>query len=290
MDRTTVAFLGLMAWLVCGSAGATLAPVPQDLQQGPARTEKGLYLLEVVAPGYDITIRETERGPAHSLIEIEMTVSAPTVMAGIAVLLKAVYDIAKERSFGFTFANPQASDSSTRPGGQHVASLVKVVMTNNPDTPLRELLGADYSPEAQQQFDRKGWLPVTQLALMFREGETPGDRVGDPLSDLIGVYSFTPGGEPAFGVSKDGQDYFFEGRMAAARSTPIRLVARTESERAEAAAKGLTFSAGLRMNQGSADQGFDILRIEEVIPGSGGTVVFYVLFSWFGPDLVYKVP
>ena len=87
-----------------------------------------------------------------------------------------------------------------------------------------------------------------------------------------------------------GQDYFLESRREDAWGKPTRLVATTESERAKAANSGFNYSAGLRMNQGSADQNFDILLVEEALPGSGRTIVLHVLFSWFGPNLLHKLP
>ena len=44
------------------------------------------------------------------------------------------------------------------------------------------------------------------------------------------------------------------------------------------------------MTLGSADQQFDILRIEETLPGAGRTVILHVLYTWFGPNLLYKLP
>lgn len=288
MSRARVAQLGVVAWLACGWAGAARVAGSPEPEQAPVPTAK-LYQLKVVEPGYDVTIRETERGPAHSLIEIENTVVPPHFTAGTVVLFKAVYDIAKERGFEYAFMNERTASSPPPNDGRRITAAV--FMTKDRKTPLRELLGADYSPEAQRRFDREGWMSVTQLARMFGEGGNRGGGVSDPLTDLIGVYSHMPGGEPTYRVSKKGPNYFIEGRAAAGWRTPIRLVALTESQRAEAAAEGLRFSAGLRTNQGSADQQFDILRIEEAVPGSGGrTATFYVLFSWFGPDLLYKLP
>ena len=132
-------------------------------------------------------------------------------------------------------------------------------------------------------------MSLSQLSRMFEAGNRTA-RTSDPLSDLIGIYSLTADGEPAFRVSKVGQDYFMESRREDAWSKPTRLVATTESERAKAAKSGFNYSAGLRMNQGSADQNFDILLVEEALPGSARTVVLHVLFSWFGPNMLYKLP
>ena len=54
------------------------------------------------------------------------------------------------------------------------------------------------------------------------------------------------------------------------------------------AAKGVLFSVGLSMKDGSADQQFDLLRIDDATPGSA-KIVIYVMYSWFGPNVLYKV-
>jgi hypothetical protein len=270
--KTKSARLVLLAWFACGQA-ASAAPIPQQAGQSPASPGGAPY-------------RETERGPAHSLIEISV---AGQGFSGMVVLLKAVYDIAKERGFAYAFATRPAADPAPPPDGAPGVAAIKVFMTKDRETPLRLLLGADYSQQAQEQFDREGWMSVSQLARMF-EADNRGGRASDPLADLIGVFSLTAEGDPAFRVSKTGQDYFVESRGAAGWVKPIRLVVMTDSERAKAAKSGIAVSAGLRMTQGSADQGFDILRIEEALPGSGRTVILHVLFSWFGPNLLYKLP
>jgi hypothetical protein len=263
-----VAPLLFLTWLACGIAPAAAAPIPQQPGKTPAPTGKELY-------------RETERGPTHSLIEINL---AGEGLRSMVALLKAVNDIGKERGFAYAFAAaPQ--NAAPSPG----VVVIKVFMTKDREMPLRTLLGADYSELAQAQFDRDGWMSVRQLTLMFEPADR-GGRVSDPLADLVGVFSLRADGEPAFRVSKAGQDYFVESRGAAGWAKPVRLVAMTDAERAGAAKSGFAVSAGLRMTQGSADQGFDILRIEEALPGSARPVVLHVLYSWFGPNLLYKLP
>ena len=64
--------------------------------------------------------------------------------------------------------------------------VIKVFMTKDRQMPLRALLGADYSQQAQEQFDRDGWMSARQFERMFEaDGRA---RVSDPLSDLIGVF------------------------------------------------------------------------------------------------------
>lgn len=275
MGTATIARLALLALLVCGPAGAAV-PSAQKPGQAPARTGKEPY-------------RETDRGPAHSLIEIEISPGPQSFATGMVVLFKAVYDIAKERNFAYAFAPEQAANASPPQSGAPGVVRVKVFMTKDREMPLRALLAGDYSERAQAQFDREGWMSIRQLARMF-EGDNRAARASDPLSDLIGVYSLRAEGEPSLRVSKVGPDYFLESRQGDGWGKPTRLAAIAESERAKAAKSGVIFSAGLRMNQGSADQNFDILRIEEALPGSGKTVVLHVLFSRSGPNMLYKLP
>lgn len=145
----------------------------QEPPRAGGRTEKGLYLLRVVETDHDVTVKETERAATFSVLE--MSGRVPTVTAGGVVLLRAVYDIAKERKFEYTFSPPprQGSTAGTtkrEAGGRRFSVVTKVFMTN-PKTTLKELLGADYTPEAQQLFDLRGYQSVTQLAKILGGGK-----------------------------------------------------------------------------------------------------------------------
>ena len=149
--------------------GSILGAAAQEPKRATERTEKGLYLLKVVEPGYDVTVKETERGAAFSLLEMSGVV--PTVTAAGVVLFRAVYDIAKERKFEFTFIPPrreQPPDSTARGAeGRRVSLVAKVFMTNDAKISLKELLGAEHTAEAQQLFDSTGYRSVAQLAALF---------------------------------------------------------------------------------------------------------------------------
>ncbi len=289
MSRTKAVVLGVAAWAVCGSPLYALPLMVPQPAPAPARAGSQMYQVKLEERGYAITIREAEQGAAFSIIQIETTGSLPSFTTGAAAIFKAVYDIARARGFEYAFsiALPGAPPSpNAGPAGQRMSA--KVFMTKERRTSLKELLGPEYSPEAQRLFDREGWMSVTHLRTMFdgRRGV-----VTDPLDDLIGDYSLQPDGEPTYRVSKDAQGYVIAARTIDGWSTPLPLAALTDSERAEAAAKGMRMSAGLRTTKGSADQGFDVMRVEEPVPGSpGSTVVLYVMFTWFGPDLIYKRP
>jgi hypothetical protein len=141
----------------------------QEVNPPLPRTDKGLYLQKVVEPGYDITVTEVERGARHSTIEIVGVV--PTVAAGGIVMFKAVYDIAVERGFEYTFSTSRplpSNETGTVPsGGRFVSIRAQVFFTNDANVALKDLLGDAHDERAQQMFDRIGYQSVTQLQLLF---------------------------------------------------------------------------------------------------------------------------
>lgn len=145
------ALIVILAALACVPAAAAAAPIPQQPGQAPAPTGKEPY-------------RETERGPAYSLIEIAL---AGPGFRSMLSLVKAVYDIAKERGFAYAFATAPATNAAPPPGGAPGVVVIKVFMTKDRQMPLRALMGADYSQQAQDQFDRDGWMSVRQFERMF---------------------------------------------------------------------------------------------------------------------------
>jgi hypothetical protein len=171
MGNVRTVIISAATLVVIGASPA--APLAaQEPTRAAQRTDKGLYLLKVVEPGYDVTIKEIERAARFSVLEMSGLV--PTMTAGGVVLFRAVYDIAKERKFEYTFSPPPregqpsgASSSARGSEGRRVSVVTKVFMTNDAKTPLKELLGADYTEEAQQLFDLRGYQSVTQLARMF---------------------------------------------------------------------------------------------------------------------------
>jgi hypothetical protein len=168
MAATRWVFLGstvlVFTWaaLVVGQ-GAQTAGLPAG------RTEKGLYLLRVVEPGYDVTVKELDRQATYSVLEMNGVV--PTVTAGGVVLFRAVYDIAIERKFEYTFSGPgQGNPGNAAPAGgagRSVAVVTKVFMTNDANMSLKDLMGGDFTAEAQGLFDNIGYRSVAQLAVLF---------------------------------------------------------------------------------------------------------------------------
>ncbi|MCR4375008.1 MAG: hypothetical protein NUW22_09180 [Acidobacteria bacterium] len=169
MSKVWTAIVSVATLVVMG--GSPMAtPVAQEQGRAGERTEKGLYLLKVVEPGYDVTVREIERAATFSVLEMGGVV--PTMTAGGVILFRAVYEIARERKFEYTFSLPPgqgqpAGATSTWSGGRRIAVVTKVFMTNDAKTSLKELLGADYTEEAQKLFNLRGYQSVAQLAKMF---------------------------------------------------------------------------------------------------------------------------
>jgi hypothetical protein len=169
MGSVRTVIIGAAASVVIGVSPAATHSA-QEPGRAAERTDKGLYLLRVVEPGYDVTVKETERAATFSVLEMSGLV--PTMTAGGVVLMRAVYDIAKERKVEYTFSPPPREGhtggaSAREREGRRVSMVTKVFMTNDPRTTLKELLGADYTEEAQQLFDLRGYQSVAQLAKMF---------------------------------------------------------------------------------------------------------------------------
>jgi hypothetical protein len=138
--------LGSLAVVVFGCAGQ--------------RAEEQLFSLAAVEEGWNLTVTELERGPNYSVVAFKEIESA-TVTGSAMFLQKATIDIAKERGFqyfhwGFAARpNPAQADKA-------VTHIVKIFFTNDYTIPLEELMGDDYSENAQKDFDRRGhYMPVS---------------------------------------------------------------------------------------------------------------------------------
>jgi len=158
------------ATLIAIGVSPAAKPAAQEPARGTDRTEKGLYLLKVVEPGYDVTVKETERAPSFSVLEMSGLVQ--TVTSAGVVLYRAVYDIANERKFEYTFIPPPPGGSANAAGargseGRRIAMVTKVFMTNDTKTTLKDLLGADYTEESQRLFDQRGYQLVAQMKILF---------------------------------------------------------------------------------------------------------------------------
>ena len=162
--------VGAMTLTVLMGLGGLQAPAAQQPSVVKSRTEKGLYQLKIVEPGFDVTVTETERRPQSSVLEMKGVV--PTVTADGTTLFRAIYDIAKERGVEhiFTVPIPRGSRPPRLPrqaDGWHLNDVMTVYMFKDPKTPLKELLGADYSAEAQDLFDKLGYVSIANMAMLF---------------------------------------------------------------------------------------------------------------------------
>jgi hypothetical protein len=154
------------AFGVLGAAQLPLAARAQAPLPGESRTAKGLYLAKVVEPGYEVTVTETERGENYSVLDIKGFV--PTVTAGGTILFRALYVIGKERGFTHVFVVPsrQPPPAGRTEKGRDISAVTKVFLLKDPKTPLKELLGGEYSDNAQQLFNQQGYLSVAQLGVL----------------------------------------------------------------------------------------------------------------------------
>ena len=138
----------------------------QQPGRGADRTEKGFYLLKVVEPGYDVTVKEVERG-AEIFRSLEMTGLVPTITAGGVVLFRAMYDIEQDVHLVLRHVRGNRVERVRVVAGRRISVVTKVFMTNDAKMPLKELMGPDYTDEAQQLFNLRGYQSVAELAKMF---------------------------------------------------------------------------------------------------------------------------
>jgi hypothetical protein len=143
----------------------TPKPAPAHSPTSQSRTEKGLYQINLVEPGYDVAAKEIERAPTYSMVEIQGLV--PTMTAGGVVLFKVAHDIAKERGSEYVFILPAKSGQGAAvrtEQGRRVSLVTKIFMVKDKNVGLKDLLGADYSEDAQQMFNMGGYRSVAELA------------------------------------------------------------------------------------------------------------------------------
>ena len=124
------------------------------------RVEEQLYSLTAVEEGWDVRITELERGPNHSVVAFEM-IEASTVTGSAMFLHRATVDLAKERGFEYYFWVWPARPNPVR--GENADTLIiKIFFTDDYTVSLKELMGDDYSENAQRDFDRRGfYMPVS---------------------------------------------------------------------------------------------------------------------------------
>jgi hypothetical protein len=126
-----------------------------------------LYQQKVVEPGYDVTVMEIERAAAYSVIRVAGLI--PTVTATGMITFRAIYDIARQRGVAYAFmgkaSSPPTEGRSAE--GWRIDTTIKVFFTNDPNTPLRDLMSSDHTAEVQAMFDRNGYVALAQLDVLF---------------------------------------------------------------------------------------------------------------------------
>lgn len=126
-----------------------------------------LYQQKVVEPGYDVTVIEIER--AASCSELRVAGLIPTVTATGMITFRAIYHIARQRGAAYAFlgkaSSPPTEGRSAE--GWRIDTTIKVYFTNDPNTPLRDLMSSDHTTEAQAMFAKTGYVPIAQLEVLF---------------------------------------------------------------------------------------------------------------------------
>jgi hypothetical protein len=153
--RYRATFIALGAIIACSGCGPSDTAEIADPPVGEEMAKP--FSQRVKEEGYDITFTEIDRGANYSLVKVDL-VEGPSVGSSM-FLMKCAYDIAKERDFKYFF-NVDLEDDAK---GDN-----KIFLTNDPNVPLKDLLGEDYSAESQEIFDDvEGYLSVWELGLMM---------------------------------------------------------------------------------------------------------------------------
>lgn len=145
-------------------------------QDEPAKSEEKLYSMHLVEDGYDIAFTEIERGENYSVAKVVL--KKGTSVGSSMTLVKCFYDIAVERGFRFFTNSKEWSEE-----GDDEAYYIKVFFTNNRRTPLKKLLGDDYSKEVQEIHDEVGYLSVREFRILFGSEDEKPQGKDDPNAE-----------------------------------------------------------------------------------------------------------
>ncbi len=157
----------IVALLIAGCAVGS-SPDSTESDDTDQPLEAKLFSLQTKKDGYDINFVEIERGENYSLAKVD--IKEGTSVGSTMILMKATCEIARQRDFKYFI--------TTYPDGGE--SLLKIYFTNDTSMPLTELVGDDYSSEAQEVFDDVGYLPVSMFAPMFDKTQSEIDDVSVP--------------------------------------------------------------------------------------------------------------
>ena len=120
--------------------------------------DAGLYSRSVTEERFSMSCTETERTSAYS--QLSVTYGKGSSVGSSMFIVRCFYDIARERGSSYFFKALEWSET----GGPW---RYKVYFLNDRSIPLRQLLGDDYSLEAQRLYDELGYQSLQLFAPLF---------------------------------------------------------------------------------------------------------------------------
>lgn len=141
-----------MRWLRFSLALVILCQGVPAQKTGQEQKKKELYSETFKEAGLDLTVTEVERGQNYSVVRVDLR-EGSSVGSSMA-LSKAFCKIAVEMNYKYI-----AYGKFWEKDGE---SFQKMYFTNDDDSPIKELLGKDYSKEAQSIFDDVGYMDVEE--------------------------------------------------------------------------------------------------------------------------------
>jgi len=148
-----------MRWILLTTMLAGLCGAVFSQENEEDEPKQGLYSETIRTDGLDITMTEVERGEDYSVMTVDFRDGA-SVGSSMAIL-KGFCAIADEMGYRYiAYGKFWAEEEDELPRQ-------KMYFTNDADTPLKELLGEDYSKEAQSIFDDGGYLDIEEYRFLF---------------------------------------------------------------------------------------------------------------------------
>lgn len=131
-----------------------------DINEIVTSENKDLYYKKFKDEKWDMVFSEIERSNNYSIIKSTSKKYGSTVGAGLTGMF-VMYEIAKLRENEYFFPAKEWKED------KEDFWLYKVYFFNNKDIRLRELLGNDYSDEAQYKYDKIGYRSVREFEELF---------------------------------------------------------------------------------------------------------------------------
>lgn len=142
----------------------------KSAERTPVASVGGLYSKHIEDELYDITFTEIERADNYSVARIALE-RGPSVGSSM-FLMRCWFDIASIRGFEYFMVGKEWEEDDSY--------FSRVFFTHNKETPLKELLGDDYSQETQEVYDDSGYTSVEELKALG--WEAPVERGLAPAS------------------------------------------------------------------------------------------------------------